>query len=623
MFLSEDYNKKKISPQDLSNLIKPGNRIFLSSGATPARAMNEILSLKKLAGYDLEFVQLFSTLNYVSPEHCRYANFKIVTFRTGEIPPDSTCREHFDYIPSNLLEIPYIFSTGTLPVDVAIITTSPPDDRGYMSLGIAVDVAHIIIRKASIVIAEVNPNMPVTIGETFIHCNQVTHILESDEPLPEREIKPYGPELERIGWHISNLIQDGSTVVLHSGRLFDATAAHLTSKKNLGIYTNVVSDWVIDLIESGAISVDRERDMGGQVTTSYCYGSRRLYDYVHRNQLFGFYPAAKLADPHRISRIPNLISIMNVETIDITAASVVFRAGDDVLSGYESKYNFAAGTAFSGRGRVIFALRSVDSEGRSNIVVFNDRNKERLRSTLGVIRYVVTEYGTANLFGKSLRERALALINIAHPEHRESLLSEAKAAGFLYSDQIYQTAFAVNYPWKYETRKSFKDGPELLVRPIKPSDEEMMRRLFYSFSDESKFLRYFSNIKTMPHNNMQKYVSVDYQNVLAIVAVLQRGNTERIIAEARMASYPGEDVFDMAFLVDEDFQGKGIASFMLDYLIQIARERGIRNLTADVLSQNNKMIAVFKKARVKPVFRGEEGSIKVIFTLDEGDFTGT
>ena len=623
MFQQEDYHRKVITPKELADLIKPGNRIFLSSGATPARAMNEILALGKLASYDLEFVQLFSTRDYISPEHCRYANFKIVSFRTGEIPADEGCRDRFDYIPSNLLEIPYIFSTGTLSVDVAIITTSPPDERGYLSLGIAVDVAHIITRRAAIVIAEVNPNMPVTNGETFIHCDQVTHILESDEPLPERKMKAYGPELDRIGWHISNLIQDGSTVVLHSGRLFDAAAAHLTTRKNLGIYTNVVSDWVIDLIESGAVSLDRERDTGGQVTTSYCYGSRRLYDYVHRNQLFGFYPAAKLANPHRISQIPNLISIMNVETIDITAASVVFRAGDDVLSGYESKFNFAAGTAFSGSGRVIFALRSVDREGRSNIIVNIDRNKDRLRSTLGVIRYVVTEYGTANLFGKSLRERALALINIAHPDHRKSLVAEAKEAGLLYADQIYETAFALNYPWKYETRKSFRDGPELLVRPLKPSDEEMMRRLFYSFSDESKFLRYFSNIKTMPHNNMQKYVSIDYINILSLVAVIQKGNSERIIAEARMASYPGDDVFDMAFLVDEDFQGRGIASFMLEYLIQIARDRGTRKLIADVLSHNTRMLAVFKKASVKPLLHGEEGSIKVTFNLDNVDDTAT
>lgn len=616
MFSMDDYTRRKIGPQDLLNLVKPGNRIFLSSGTTPARAVREILSSGKHASYDLAFIQLFAAGEFPPPAGCEFANYRLISFRTGELSVDGVCRDRFDYIPSNQLEIPYIFATDTLPIDIAIIATSPPDERGYLSLGIAVDVAQIVMRKADIVIAEVNPNVPVTFGETSIHCDQVHHIFESDEPLPERKPLPFGPELDRIGWHISNLIQDGSTVVLHAGRLFDAAASHMKTKKNLGVYTNVVSDWVIDLIESGAVAFDREREKGGQVTTSYCYGTRRLYDYVKNNQLFGFYPAAKLADPYRMKAIPNLISIMNVETIDITAASVVFRSGDDLLSGYESKFNFAVGTAFSGTGRVIYALRAADGEGNSNIVVSHSRDSARLRSTLGVIRYVVTEYGVANLFGKPLRERALALIDIAHPDHRERLLAEAKEAGLIYPDQIYETASAVNYPPQYETRKSFKDSLELYIRPIKPSDEEMMRRLFYTFSDESKYLRYFTNVRTMPHKNMQKYVNIDYQNILALVALQQKGNTERIVAEARFATVPGGAEYDMAFLVDEDFQGRGIASFMLEYLIRIARERGIKTLTADVLPQNRKMLGVFERASLKPTVRGDEGSVKIEYHLE-------
>ena len=615
MFSREEYNRKKIAPADLLGMIRPGNRIFLSSGATPARALKEILSSGKHASYDLEFIQLFSGHDFFSGSSCGSAGHRLVSFKTGEIQASEECRDRFDYIPSNQLEIPYIFATGAVTVDIAIITTSPPDERGYMSLGIAVDVAAIVMRRAAIVIAEVNANMPVTYGETSVHADQFHHILESDELLPVREQLPFGQELDRVGWHIANLIPDGSTVVLHAGRLFDAVASHLTTKKNLGVYTNVVSDWVIELIESGAVALDRDRDRGGQVTTSYCYGTRRLYDYVRNNQLFAFYPAAKIADPSKMRMIPNLISIMNVETIDITAASVVFRSGDDLLSGYESKFNFAVGTAFSGGGRVIYALRSVDSQGNSTIVVSHGRDNARLRSTLGVIRYVVTEYGIASLFGKPLRERALALIDIAHPDHREALIAEAKGAGLLYPDQIYVTASAVNYPPQYETRRSFKDGLELFIRPIRPSDEEMMRRLFYTFSDESKYLRYFTNIRTMPHKNMQKYVNIDYKNALALVAILQRGNAERIVAEARFAAYPGSNEFDMAFLVDEEFQGKGIASFMLEYIIRIAKERGVTLLTADVLPQNKKMLGVFERASLKPVLRPEDGSVKVEFHL--------
>ncbi|MCL2156290.1 MAG: GNAT family N-acetyltransferase, partial [Leptospirales bacterium] len=279
-------------------------------------------------------------------------------------------------------------------------------------------------------------------------------------------------------------------------------------------------------------------------------------------------------------------------------ANVLVYEGDDLLSGYESKFNFAAGAAFSGSGKVIFVLKSTDNDGESNIVISHDKYNERVKSTLSSVRYVVTEYGVASLFGKSNRERALSIIEIAHPDHREALFNKAKELGYIYADQIYRSISA-NYPIKIETMKTFKDGLELKIRPIRASDEDMMRRLFYKFSDESKYYRYFTHVKIMPHKNMQKYLSVDYEKIMSIVAVHQQGNMERIVAEARYAAYPDGDVYEMAYLVDEEYQGKGIATFMADYLIKIAKDKGIKKLTASVLTQNNKMLAVFDKLSVK------------------------
>jgi GNAT superfamily N-acetyltransferase len=463
-------------------------------------------------------------------------------------------------------------------------------------------------------VAEVNPNMPVTNGDSSIHVDQVQHVIMSGEQLLEREQKEYSQVHERIGWQVSNLIQDGSTVVLHVGRIFDAIAMHLQTKKNLGIFTNIISDWVIGLVEAGAISVDRKRENGGQISTSYCYGSRELYDYVDRNQLFGFYPAAKLSNPFTIKDIPGLISIMNVEKIDITASSVLVYERDDLLSGYESKFNFAAGAAFSGSGRVLYVLQSLDQNGQSNIVIRHNRENHRIRSTLSAARYVVTEFGIAVLFGKSIRERALALIEIAHPDHREELFNQAREMGVIYADQIYKS-IAANYPAELETIRSFKDGLELKIRPVRASDEDGMRRLFYKFSDEAKYYRYFTNVKVMPHKNMQQYLSVDYDKILSLVAVHQQGNIERIVAEARYAAYPDGLSSEMAFLVDENYQGKGIATFMANYLIKVARERGIKKLVASVLAQNTKMLTVFEKLSVKPLKRYEGDTIEFDFEL--------
>jgi RimJ/RimL family protein N-acetyltransferase len=263
------------------------------------------------------------------------------------------------------------------------------------------------------------------------------------------------------------------------------------------------------------------------------------------------------------------------------------------------------------------ALQSQDQDGNSNIVISHDQDADRVRSTLGLTRYVVTEYGVANLFGKSIRERVLSMIDIAHPKHREQLLKLAKVYGYAYSDQIYTCGDACRYPLEVETVKTFKGGLEVRFRPIRPSDEDMMRRLFYQFSDESKYLRYFARVLIMPHREMQKYVNVDFENILSVVGVIQRDRAERIIAEARYAHDPHGGAHEMAFIVDEEFQGLGISTFMLNYLIKIARERGIKKLSASVLPQNEKMLKVFSKADVKPHSRVADGVVELSFELEK------
>ncbi len=613
-----DYSGKRMSVDEVLALIKPGNRIFLSSGpAIPARMVTEMVKSTMGNLMDLELIQLITLGNYLSTSTRAGANYRLKTFNVGESITKAISEGNVDFIPANLIEIPFILSTGAVGMDIAIVQTSPPDSRGFMNLGIAVDVANIAIKKAPLVIAEINPHVPVTYGETTIHMDQVNHFIESDIPLLERERKPYDPAMDRIGWHISNIIDDESTVVLHAGRIFDAIAHHLRSKKNLGIYTHVISDWVMELIESGAVSLDRSRTHGGMVTSSYCYGTRELYDYVDRNPIFEFYPIARLVNPFVVQRMTRLVSIMNVKKIDVTGESVIFHSGDNLLSGYEGKLNFAIGAAFSKQGKAIVALQSMDPDGNSNIVIQHEDDVERIRATLGVTRYVVTEYGVANLFGKSIRERVLAMIDIAHPSHRENLLKMAKIYGYAYPDQIYVCTAACSFPAGLETVKSFKDGLEVKFRPIKPSDEDMMRRLFYEFSDESKYLRYFAKVLIMPHREMQKYVNIDYDKIVSVVGVISGDRTERIIAEARYAYDTHSDTYEMAFIVDEEFQGKGISTFMLNYLIRIAKERGIKKLSATVLPQNEKMMRVFNKADVKPHVRVVDGLMDLRFNLEE------
>ncbi|PKN18107.1 MAG: GNAT family N-acetyltransferase [Deltaproteobacteria bacterium HGW-Deltaproteobacteria-6] len=613
--LGSDFSSKIINTDQVLDKIKPGQKIFVSSGvAAPGKVLAAIAGSEARNIRDLEIIQLITLGNYLTAQK-DYRQYRLKTFNIGESISKEIAEGKVDFIPANLMELPYIFLSGAVAVDVAIIQTSMPGENGFVSLGVSIDVANVVIKQASLVIAEVNPNMPVTLGETFLHISSFDYVVESDLPLIERENKPYDAIVDRIGWNISNLIEDGATVVLHVGKIFTAVADHLKGKKNLGIVTHVISDWVIDLINSGAISLDRSRYNGGLVTASYCYGSRALYEYVDRNPVFEFYPIARLSNPFVVRRIKSLISIMNVKKIDISGESVIFHSGDNLLTGYESKLNFAVAATISKRGKAIVALNSVDKQGRSNIVIKHDCDIDNPHSTLGVVKYIATEYGVANLFGKSIRERVIAMIDIAHPDHREDLLAQAKALNYVYADQIYVARHAANYPAGLETRKSLRDGLEIKIRPIKPSDEDMMRRLFYNFSDESKYFRYFASKPVMPHKEMQSYVSIDYETILSVVAIVEKGRNERIIGEARYAYDKNADAYEVAFIVDEEFQGKGIASFMFNYLVKIARDRGISCFIAYVLPRNEAMLKVFEKAKIETTRSYDSDALALSFNL--------
>lgn len=621
-FLSgEQYKDKLLHVDDVLDLFRPGQRIFLSSGsAIPAHVVSEMIRSEKNNLQDLEIIQLITLGEYLSQDEnpMLQRKYRLKTFNVGESITKIAGQGRVDFIPANLYEIPFIISSGAMGIDTAVIQTSPPDERGFVNMGIAIDVANLAVKKATTVIAEINPHVPIAFGETMLHMDQIDYIVESDLPLPERERKPFNNTMERIGWHVANLIEDGSTVMLSAGRIFDAIAKNLLHRKNLGIYTHVISDWAMDLVESGAVSKERSRGNGGLITSSYCYGTRELYDYVNRNPIFEFYPLARLINPSLVRRVAKLVSIMNVKMIDVTGESVIFHSGDNLLSGYESKLNFAVAATMSRHGKAMVVLSSVDQEGNSNIVITHrDEDASRVRSTLGVTRYVVTEYGVANLFGKSVRERVIAMIDIAHPDHRERLLDEAKAMGYAYKDQIYVSMNARNYPADLETMKTFKNDITVKIRPIKPSDEDMMRRLFYQFSDESRYFRYFYRLSIMPHKEMQKYVNIDYDKILSLVAVAQKDRTERIIAEARYAYYKEDDSYEMAFITDEEFQGLGISTFMLGYLIEIARKRNLREVMANILPENTRMIHVFDKLPVKWATSFEDGVIVKRYQLRE------
>jgi len=290
-----------------------------------------------------------------------------------------------------------------------------------------------------------------------------------------------------------------------------------------------------------------------------------------------------------------MIAILPARKVDLTGGIALHIGKGNVTPGPGQAQEFFAGAEHSRGGRTIFALPSRNLESRSNILlsVEDFPNQFTNRESLDLI---ITEYGIASMIGRTVRERAQALIDIAHPDDREELIRQAKKANILYADQIYLPDSGSLYPERLACTHAFSGGLNVRFRAIKPSDEEEMRKLFYRFSDNAVYYRYFSAIKSMPHRKMQEYVNVDYQRIMSIVGTVEELGVERVIAEGRYVRHHDRPFADVAFVVDEAFQGRGIASFLFEMLIRIAREIGIEGFTADVIADNKPMLKVFEKA---------------------------
>ena len=330
-----------------------------------------------------------------------------------------------DYLPVFLSEVPSLFRTGILPLDVALVHVSPPDRHGYCSLGVSVDVTRAAVQTARTVIAQVNPRMPRTHGDGLIHVDQIDALVEVDEPIHEMPPHDLTDEERAIGRHCAELVDDGSTLQFGIGAIPQATLAALGDHHRLGIHTEMLSDGVVDLVEKGVVTGEMKRAHPGKIVAGFAIGSRRLYDFLDDNPLVAMLDIAYVNDTAVIRRNPKVTAINSAIEVDLTGQVCADSIGDRQYSGVGGQMDFIRGAALSEGGKPIIALPSVTSSGESRIV-------SMLKPAAGVVttrahvHFVVTEHGIADLFGKNLRQRAAALIAIAHPKHRDALAAEAR-----------------------------------------------------------------------------------------------------------------------------------------------------------------------------------------------------
>jgi len=575
--------------------VKPGQRVFIGTGCAQPRELVKALAARSSQLADVQIVHLLTLGEAPYAEKELSQNFVVNSFFIAENVRSVIQEGMGDYTPIFLSEIPRLFTTGQLPIDASLIQVSPPDERGRCSFGISVDIVKSAAANSTFVIAEVNPQMPRTLGDSYIHVHDIDFLVPVDYPLIEVQWAEITEVTGRIGEYVAALVEDGSTVELGIGRVPHAVLESLKGKKHLGIHTEMFTDALVDLIESGVVDGTLKSVDKGKVVASFCMGTQKLYDYIDNNPMFAFHPTEYVNDPFVISRQHKMVAVNVALEIDLTGQVCADSLGTKFYSGIGGQVDFNRGAARAEDGKAIIALPSTAKNGEVSRIVPFLTPGAGVVTTRGDVHYVVTEFGTAYLHGKSVQERALALISVAHPKFREHLLKEAVKAKYVRPEMAKVDEFVVG-PQELRTSYLLDDGTLVSFRPIHPTDEPRIRDLFYGVSAETLFYRFMSRMKWISREQVQNFVYVDHRTEVAIVGTLPEAFGEDILAVGRYYLDPTTNRAEVAFLVDDAWQNRGIGSFLLRHLITIAKRNGIAGFTAEVLRDNKAMQNVFQKS---------------------------
>ena len=593
------YPEKFPTEERIFSVIHPGNRIFIGTGCGEpqylVRALINYVRSHPKAFFDAELLQVW-TLGVAPYADAKFKEtFRHNSFFIGNNTREAVNQGLADYTPVFLSQVPALFQKKLVPVDVALIQTSPPDEHGFMSLGISVDIVKAAAENAKLVIAQVNSRMPRVLGDTFINIKDVDFIVPFDEPLLEYEDTVSDEIAQKIGTYVARIVQDGDTIQVGYGSIPNAILAHLHRKEHLGVHTELLTDGIVDLMKRRVIDNTRKELNPGKTVAAFCMGKQETYDYLHDNPGIEFRPVNYTNNPTVLARQKNMTAINSALEVDLSGQATAESIGKTFYRGIGGQADFMRGAILSPGGKTILAMQSTAEEGNVSRIVPLLREGAGVTLSRGDIHYVVTEYGIAYLHGKNIRERAMDLIAIAHPRFRERLIEEAKERRLIYSDQAFIPGVQGEYPAELEAYKATRTGLRLLLRPVKLSDEHLLKDFFYSLSNDSMYRRFISTRTDMHHERLQPFVVIDYTKEMVIVALLQQQEKEMIAGMAQYLIDENTHTAEVAFVVRDDHQGKGIGAELLSYVTYLARKSGLLGFTAAVLMENRQMLQLFEK----------------------------
>ncbi len=573
--------------------IPAGRRILIGSGAAePSRLVEAMVEHgHHLADNDVVHLLTLGPAPYVAPDMA--GRFRHTAFFIGPNVRQAVQEGRADFMPVFLHEIPHLIRSRRVAVEIALIRVSPPDQHGYVSLGVSVDVVRAAVNAADIVLAEVNPQMPRTLGDSFLHVSRIHKLVPVDEPIPELPTPELDEDSLAIGRHVASLVPNGATLQVGIGKIPNAILAALADHNDLGVHTEMFSDGVMNLSERGVITGQRKTLLPGKIVTSFIMGSQRLYQWVHDNPVVEMRASDFTNDPFIISRHDNMLAMNGAVAVDLTGQVAADTILGRFFSGIGGQVDFIRGAVRSQGGKAIIALPSTAQGGKVSRIQAALAEGAGVVTSRGDVRFVVTEYGVADLWGKNIRQRANALIEVAHPDFRGELLDGAKKRKFVFPDQV---APRGNYPWGEAHDVMLPEGREVRVRPVRLTDEETLQELFYTLSDESTYRRFMGHKRVHPHEEIQRLVDLDYESNMALVVTTQDGERRQTVAMARYDVDPATRLADIAFVVLDEWQGRGLGTLLMQRMVEIARARGLKGFTADVLAANKPMLSVFRKS---------------------------
>lgn len=599
------YADKLKTGEEALSCIQRGQQIYVGSGAATPRRLLAGLSELAAAWRDREAIHLWAwTSPYAADES---PPFPLTLF--GAIGTFSPRDPLISYAPLPLWLAGRALRSGEIPLHVALVQVTPPDEQGLCSLGPDVDLAADAVAGARIVVAEVNPHLPRTAGDSCIPITNIAALVQADDPPLEFHWPSADEMVRRIARQAARLVSDGATIHISADPVGQGVVEALREKRDLGLHTSVFTDGLMALIRAGVITNERQTLAPGRSVVSAALGTAPLYAFIRAHEAIAFHPSSYVSDPEVIARQEAMTALQSAVAVDLIGQGCFARLG------VEPEYTggdvaFARGATRAPRGRSVLLVPSTTSDGAGSRISMALPPGSSQLLTWGDVDDVVSEYGTAELRGRTLPQRAIALISIAHPRFRAALLQQAKETGYLPADQPLPTGI---YPDELETTATFKGGTLVRFRPIKPADEALFTELFYSLSRQTAYYRFFSSARSLSRDAIQSYTTIDYEQKLAIVGLVKDGARERMIAMGEYAVDPVSRMADVALVVQDDYQRQGIGTWLLFYLGYEAQRRGLAGLQADLLATNSQALALVRRCGYQVTTSLREGYFHISY----------